>query len=65
MGGGYYGSDSNIKVSNFQVNAAGTQITASVQILSATAAGTRVIRLETEYGDMMGPRFNTVFTVIP
>jgi len=64
-GGGGMGSseDPNIKVSNVQVNSAGTQITATVQILSAAAAGTRQIRLETARGEMMGPMFNSFFTV--
>lgn len=48
IGGGMMGggpgsgqADTNIKVSNVQANSAGTQITASVQILPAAAIGTR------------------------
>ena len=42
MGGhdeGFGQADSNLKVSNFQVNELGTQITASVQILSSATVG--------------------------
>lgn len=68
MGGGGMGQgmgteDPNIKVSNVQVNSAGTQITVSVQILSAAAAGTRQVRLETDHGEVMGPMFSSFFTV--
>ena len=65
MGGGGMGSseDPNIKVSNVQVNSAGTQITATVQILSGAAAGTRQIRLETARGEVMGPMFNSFFSI--
>jgi hypothetical protein len=64
MGGGMTtGDDSNIKVTNISVNTAGTQVTASVQILSTAAAGTRQIRLGTTHGDMMGSMNSTLFTV--
>ncbi len=67
MGGGAGGvmgqEDPNIKVSNFQVNSAGTQITASVQIQPAAAAGTRQVRIETSYAQVMGMMTNSVFTV--
>ena len=64
MGGGMgTGDDPNIKVTNIKVNAAGTQATASVQILPAATAGTRQIRLGTNHGDMMGPMNSTIFTV--
>jgi hypothetical protein len=64
MGGGSTaGDDPNIKVTNVSANAAGTQITASVQILPAATAGTRQIRLGTSHGDMMGPLNSAVFTV--
>ncbi len=67
MGGGPGGSlgqaDTNIKVSNVQTNAAGTQITASVQILSAATIGTRQIRLQTTYGGVMGMMTNSLFNV--
>lgn len=63
MGQGMGGEDDNIKVSNVQVNAAGTQITVSVQILSSASAGTRQIRLETDHGDLMGPLAGSLFTV--
>lgn len=66
MGGGMgYGgqSDPNIQVSNVQVNAAGTQLTATVQIAAAAAAGTRQVRLETNYGEVMGMMSNSSFTV--
>ena len=62
-GGGMGQQDPNITVSNVQVNSAGTQITASVQILAAAAAGTRQIRLETNYGQVMGMMTNSLFTV--
>ncbi len=67
MGGGAGGvmgqEDPNIKVSNFEVNSAGTQITASVQIQPAAAAGTRQVRIETSYAQVMGMMTNSVFTV--
>jgi YVTN family beta-propeller protein len=70
MGGGMMGGggssasdDPNIQVTNVSANAAGTQITASVQILPAATAGTRQIRLGTSHGDMMGPLNSAVFTV--
>lgn len=63
MGGGMGQEDANIKVSNVQVNSAGTQITASVQILAGAPSGARQIRLETNYGEMMGMITNSLFTV--
>jgi hypothetical protein len=63
MGGGMGQEDPYIKVSNLQVNSAGTQITASIQILAAAAIGTRQIRLETNYGEFMGMMTNSLFTV--
>ena len=64
MGGGIpTGADPNIKVTNLSVNTAGTQVTASVQILSSAAAGSRQIRLETNHGEMMGQMSSTVFAV--
>lgn len=63
MGGGPGGEDPNIKVSNLQIDAAGTRLTARVQVLAAAVAGPRVIRLETDRGEIMGPMFNAVFTV--
>jgi hypothetical protein len=63
MGQGMGSEDQNIVVKNVQVNAAGTQITASVQILSPASAGVRQIRLETDRGDVMGPMVNSLFTV--
>ncbi len=63
MGPGMGGEDDDIKVTKVQVNAAATQITASVQILSSALAGTRQIRLETDHGDLMGPLANSLFTV--
>ncbi|MDE3165178.1 MAG: hypothetical protein KGN36_05175 [Acidobacteriota bacterium] len=71
MGGGNGGgngiglgqADPNIKVSNVQTNAAGTQITASVQILPAAAIGTRQVRLQTGYGPVMGMMTNSLFNV--
>jgi uncharacterized protein (TIGR03437 family) len=63
MGGGPGGEDPYIKVSNVQIDAAGTRLTATVQVLAAAVAGPRVIRLETDRGEIMGPMFNTVFTV--
>ena len=64
MGGGGMGQgDPNIKISNVQVNSAGTQITASIQILAAAATGTRQVRLETTNGEFMGMATGTLFTV--
>jgi uncharacterized protein (TIGR03437 family) len=68
MGGGGMGSgmgqdDANIKVSNVQVNSAGTQITASIQILAAATTGTRQIRLQTSYGEFMGMVTSSLFTI--
>jgi uncharacterized protein (TIGR03437 family) len=68
MGGGGMGSgmgqgDANIKVSNVQVNSAGTQITASIQILAAATTGTRQIRLETDYAEVMGMMTGSLFTI--
>ena len=55
--------DTNIKVSNVQSNASGTQVTASVQILSSAVAGARQIRLETAQGEVMGTMSGSLFTV--
>jgi YVTN family beta-propeller protein len=58
MGGGMHGDrdgDPNIKVSNVQVNSDGTQITCMVEILAVAAEGYRQVRLDTEFGDVMGP----------
>lgn len=64
MGGGMgTGDDANIKVTNININTAGTQVTASVQILAGATAGTRQIRLGTKHGDMMGAMSSTLFTV--
>jgi hypothetical protein len=63
MGSGMGQADANIKVSNLQVNGAGTQITASVQVTDAAAAGTRQIRLETTNGEVMGMIAGSRFTV--
>jgi uncharacterized protein (TIGR03437 family) len=63
MGSGMGQEDANIKVSNLQVNSAGTQVTAPIQVLPAAAAGTRQIRLETDYGEVMGMMTNSLFTV--
>lgn len=68
MGGGSMGNgagqaDSNIKVTNVQSNAAGTQITATVQILAGAATGARQVRLQTSYGTMMGAMANALFNV--
>lgn len=54
--------DSNIKVSNVQVTSDGTRITATVQILATAAAGSRQVRLETNWGEV-GMMFNSLFTV--
>jgi DNA-binding beta-propeller fold protein YncE len=63
MGSGMGQEDANIKVSNVQVNSVGAQITASVQILAGATSGTRQIRLETNYGEIMGMMTNSLFTV--
>ncbi len=56
-------ADPNIKISSFQANSAGTQITATVQILSAATPGTRLVRLATSQFDVMGMMFNSLFTI--
>ena len=71
MGGGAMGggtgngaeSDPNIKVSSIRVNAAGTEITASVQVLPAAAADTRIVHLETSRGEVMGMTSVALFTI--
>jgi hypothetical protein len=72
MGGGMMGggpgsgigqADTNVKVSNIQVNSAGTQITASVRILPAAAVGPRQVRLQTGYGTVMGMVTSSPFNV--
>jgi DNA-binding beta-propeller fold protein YncE len=63
MGGAMGQQDANIQISNVQANSDGTQITASVQFLAAATVGTRQIRLETTYGEMMGMITNSLFTV--
>ena len=66
MGGGMpTGDDSTIRVTNVNVNAAGTQVTASVQILPTATPGARQIRLGTDHGEMMGSLNSTQFTVAP
>lgn len=66
MGGGpTAGGDPNIKVTNINVNPSGSQITASVQVLSTATAGTRQIRLGTNHGGMIGAMNSTLFTVTP
>ena len=72
MGGGMMGGgpsqgmgseDTNINVSSVKPNANGTQVTASVQILSSALAGTRKIRLETDQGEVMGMMSGSLFTI--
>ena len=63
MGQGMGGEDQNIEVKNVQVDATGTYITASVQILSSASEGARQIRLETDRGHLMGPMVTSLFTV--
>ncbi len=66
MGGGSGGVgsvDTNMQVSNFQVNGTGTQITASVKILPAAAAGTRQVRFQTGSAPVMGMMSLSSFTV--
>jgi uncharacterized protein (TIGR03437 family) len=63
MGQGMGAEDANIKVSSVQVNAAGTKVTASVQVLAAATAGTRQVRLQTDRGEVMGMAVNSTFTV--
>ena len=55
--------DTNMKVSNVQANSAGTQVTATVQILPAAAIGARQVRLPTNYGTVMGMITNSPFIV--
>lgn len=62
-GAGLGQADTNIKVIGVQANADGTQVTASVQILSGAASGIRQIRLQTSYGSVMGMMTNTAFNV--
>jgi hypothetical protein len=63
MGSGMGQEDTNIKMSNLQVNSAGTQIKASIQILAGAISGARQIRLETNFGEIMGMMSNSLFTV--
>jgi hypothetical protein len=63
MGGGMGQVDANIKVSNLQVNGAGTQLTASVQMSAAAAIGPRQIRLQTRGGFVMGMMTKSAFSV--
>jgi uncharacterized protein (TIGR03437 family) len=62
-GGGMGQQDPNITVSNIQMNSAGTQMTASIQVLAAAVAGTRQIRLETDDGEVAGMMTNSLFTI--
>ena len=52
---GNHEGDANIKVSNVQASSDGTRITSTVEILAAAVEGYRQLRLDTEYGDVMGP----------
>lgn len=63
MGGGMGQQDPNITVSEVHVSSEGTQLTATVQIAAGAAAGTRQIRLGTNYGAVMGMVTNSLFTV--
>jgi hypothetical protein len=65
MGGGAptYGQDTNIKVTNVAVNASGTQVTASVQILPGAVAGARQVEVTSGHGSMMGALSATTFSV--
>ena len=63
MGSGMGQDEANVKISNVQVNSSGSQITASIQILAAAAAGARQIRLETSYGELMGMVTSSLFMV--
>jgi YVTN family beta-propeller protein len=63
MDGGMGQVDANIKVSNLQVNGAGTQLTASVQMSATAAIGPRQIRLQTNGGFVMGMMTNSRFSV--
>ena len=64
MGGGMNRHDENIRVANLEVNAVGTLITATVEILAAASPGSRRIGLETERGEIMGgPMFDSWFNV--
>ena len=62
-GSGIGQADTNINVSNMQASSAGTQITASVQILPAATLGPRQVRLQTSYGTVMGMATNSPFNV--
>lgn len=55
--------DPNIRVANVDVTADGARMTAMVEILASAATGTRVIRLETDRGQIMGPMSNSIFRV--
>jgi hypothetical protein len=63
MGGGMGQVDASIKVSNLQVNGAGTQLTASVHMSATAAIGPRLIRLQTNGGFVMGMMTNSAFNV--
>jgi DNA-binding beta-propeller fold protein YncE len=60
-GKGKNGEDTNIQVSNLKINAAGTEVTATVQVLAAAAPGVRQMRLETDRGEV--PVGSVQFTV--
>jgi len=63
MGHGSSGDD-DIKVSDIQVNGAGTQVTCSVQIAAGAAKGARVVHVETPNGDSAGTPSNAnTFTI--
>lgn len=56
--------DPTIKVTNFQANAEGTRITATVEVLPDAAPGIRRVGLVTDRGEIMGgPMVNSFFTV--
>ena len=62
-GSGLGQADANIKVSNVQADPAGTQITATLQILPVALIGARQVRLQTSYGTVMGMMMNSPFNV--
>ena len=55
--------DPNIRVANVDVTSDGARMTAMVEILASAATGTRVIRLQTDRGQIMGPMSDSIFTV--
>jgi len=58
--------DAAVVVSNIQVNAGGTQLTATVNVTAAAAAGVRLVRVSTPNGDsVVSSAVFKLFTIVP